>query len=482
MDLSFLLPNSDYDVESSTIDELPTLLRLTIRPHAATVCCPCCGTSTKRVHSHYKRQLKDISCSRRQVAIAINVRRFFCDNSGCKRRIFAERLTGLAAVHARRTERLVDLMQEFGLLLGGTASIQILGRLPVSSSRWTVLRDVRKMSLTAGKTPRVLGIDDWALRRGHRYGTILVDMETTRVVELLPDREADTVTTWLKAHPGVEIVSRDRGGAYAQAARQGAPQAIQVADRWHLFKNLGEALTNLFGRYRRTLKQLTVEESLEPPENTTVKVEAVAKIIRSLPNQKRFERFELVRQLREDGLTISAIANQIPLDRKTIRKYLNTDRFPDWYGTDSPKRVSKLAPFKDYLLSHGLDGHRTVRQLWRDIQEQGFTGSLSIVAEFMAATHHLTPVSIKHTDTPVQGTSKSEKLTPRQATLWPSHKFDFERITSGLHHGDQRIDQCRSHHDWNFIIPCKCEHSVFSVGFNSDGNIRWQSPRRRGPN
>ena len=109
-----------------------------------------------------------------------------------------------------------------------------------------------------------------------------------------------------------------------------------------------------------------------------MKVEPVAKIICSLPNQKRFERFELVRQLREDGLTISAIANQIPLDRKTIRKYLNTDRFPDWYGTDSPKRVSKLAPYKDYLLSHGLDGHRTVRQLWRDIQEQGFTGSLSI--------------------------------------------------------------------------------------------------------
>ena len=352
MDLSFLLPNSDYEVESSTIDELPPLLRLTVSPHAAIVCCPCCGISTKRVHSHYQRQLKDISCSGRQVAIAINVRRFFCDNSACKRRIFTERLTGLAAPHARRTKRLMDLMQVFGLLLGGAASIQILRRLPISSSRWTVLRDVRKMSLTAGNTPRILGIDDWALRRGHRYGTILVDMETTRVIELLPDREADTVTAWLKSHPGVEIISRDRGGAYAQAARQGAPQAIQVADRWHLFKNLGEALTNLFGRYRRALKQMTVE-SIEMPKNADVKVQTAAIPIRSLPNQKRFERFELVRQLREDGLTITAIANQIPLDRKTIRKYLNTDRFPDWYGTDSPKRVSKLAPYKDYLLSHG---------------------------------------------------------------------------------------------------------------------------------
>ena len=125
-------------------------------------------------------------------------------------------------------------------------------------------------------------------------------------------------------------------------------------------------------------------EPIEMPKNTALKVQKVALPIRSLPNQKRFKRFELVRQLREDGLTISAIANQIPLDRKTIRKYLNTDRFPDWHSNGSPKRSSKLAPYKDYLLSHGLDGHRTVRQLWRDIQEQGFTGSLSIVAEFMA--------------------------------------------------------------------------------------------------
>ena len=156
MDLSFLLPNSDYEIESGTIDELRTLLRLTIRPHAATVCCPCCGASTKRVHSHYKRQLKDMSCSGRQVAIAINVRRFFCDNSACKRRIFTERLTGLAAVHARRTERLVDLMQEFGLLLGGTASVQILRRLPVSSSRLDrIARCAQNVADSREDTPRI---------------------------------------------------------------------------------------------------------------------------------------------------------------------------------------------------------------------------------------------------------------------------------------------------------------------------------------
>ena len=166
MDVRYLLPTTDYSVERVSVDE--GVVRLCIKPCTEEAKCPCCGTATRRVHSHYQRTVQDIAWGGRQVQLSVKARRFVCDNAACQRRIFTERLPDLVASHARRTERLVSLMQQVGLLCGGSVSVAILRRLRITTSRWTVIRDLRKVCALPDYTPRVLGVDDWAIRRGHR--------------------------------------------------------------------------------------------------------------------------------------------------------------------------------------------------------------------------------------------------------------------------------------------------------------------------
>jgi transposase len=225
-------------------------ITVTLRAASPTATCPCCGTAAKRVQSRYTRHLHDLPSGERAVHLLMEVRRFFCPKATCRRKIFAERFPLLALPHAQRTIRLQQTLRTLGFALGGQAGARVSKQLHLSASRDTILRLVRHSPLPALAPPRVVGVDEWAWKRRLRYGTLLCDLERRIPLEVLPDRTVETVAAWFKRYPSIEVISRDRSPEFAAAASQGAPQAVQVADRWHLGKNLAEALSAVLARCR----------------------------------------------------------------------------------------------------------------------------------------------------------------------------------------------------------------------------------------
>jgi transposase len=327
------------------------------------------------------------------VTIEVAARRFHCLNRGCGRRTFAERLTEVARRSGRRTGRLRELQHHLGLALGGEAGARLAARIAVPTSPDTLLRLASaRPSPDTVATPRVLGIDDWAWKRGRRYGTVLVNLETNEVIDLLPDREAATVAAWLQDRPGVEIVARDRAGAYADGIRQGAPGAVQVADRWHLLRNLGEAVQALGDRHspaarragqhvRAHLKAaqdsaaIPVDHS-EPPSRPTAAQQASAASL-----ARRQSQYEEAARLHGIGATISRIAAEIGVDRKTVRSWLRLGRAPLW---QQPSCDSILDPFKPFLGRRWSEGCRNAAQLRRELMTLGFRGGPSLVRDWAA--------------------------------------------------------------------------------------------------
>jgi len=265
----------------------------------------------------------------------LRIRRFFCEQDGCQRAIFAERIPEVADSYARKTECLERALSLVGFALGGEAGCRLAVELGMVTKPDTLLRRVRRASLPEATEVRVLGVDDWAFRRGKRYGTILVDLERRRAVDLLPDRRSCTLAEWLRSHPNVEFVSRDRTGAYADGISEGAPQALQVADRWHLLKNLSEALERFVDRHRPLVEQAAVSVSglqvikHSLAKSPTAMLSSKEEGEKQVRRKNRYERYLKVIELQRQGLSERAIARTLSINRATVRKFLRSDGFPE---------------------------------------------------------------------------------------------------------------------------------------------------------
>ena len=348
--------------------------------------CPHCGQRSQSVHSHYYRQLKDLPVSQCWVRLVVRIRRFRCRNAHCTHQTFAERLEEVAAGFARRTNRLTTALRQLGLLIGAAMGDRLAKLLKLRSSPTTLLRIIRQTDLPTLSTPRVLGVDDWAMRRGSVYGTILVDLEQGRPIELLTDRSAETLATWLRNHPGVQIISRDRSTEYIRGASEGAPGAQQVADRWHLLKNLREALERMLNRLRPELEHLALPYNQTQPTSLVKRPAFDSMKPRQQANKqasrtRRYEQYQAVRQLAARGIPEVHIAHQLGLARATVRKLARAEVFPE-RAINRPGQ-SHLDPYLAYLQKRLDQGCSVATDLWREIQAQGYAGSRDQVARWL---------------------------------------------------------------------------------------------------
>ena len=389
-----LLPPS-VSLRLEQVEQQDLLLTLTAGSTQDTRACPLCGHSSASVHSRYERTLADLPVQGLRLRFCLSVRRFYCRVRDCVRPVFCERLEGFARSYRRQTERLNTCLLLLAHALGGNAGARLAERLSLPTSATLLLRRLRGFTRPSSPSPRVVGIDDWAYKRGQRYGTMIVDLERHCVLDLLPDRTTETVAAWLRNHPAIAVVSRDRAGAYADAARQGAPQAQQVADRWHLLQNLTEAVQRAVERYyphlREVAQQAAEEKDKEEKQREAAVVTmtpSVAEQLRQARQERRQARCAEVLCLHEQGTSIQSIARQLRMHRRLVRQYIRLGAVPP--RTPYPRRSCELDAYADYVAQRWQEGCRNSAQLWREVGGNRRLYSVDISKENIATAAKLT--------------------------------------------------------------------------------------------
>lgn len=362
---------------------METTITLQIMSSASRVNCPACQQPSERVHSRYLRTIADLPCAGRQVILRQTVRKFICTETACWRTIFSEQYPELAAPCAHKTHRLCSALQALGLATSGEAGARLAEKLAMKTSAATLLRQIQDVPLPPAMSVRVVGIDDWCWKRGQRYGTILVDLERQTVIDLLPDRSAASVQQWLAAHPEIEIVSRDRGGCYADGARRGAKQAQQVADRWHLAKNLGEAIEIYLIRQRIQVPAPFKGPATKEPDPIVPRLDSIKQ---EQAIQAKVERKQALvdqaRDLSAQGLSIRVIAMRLDIARNTVRRYLRCQG--EIQTAMRPRRSSLLDPYYDFLMQRWSEGCSNAHQLFNELRAKGYQGGEVTVRNFVA--------------------------------------------------------------------------------------------------
>ncbi|MBB2940475.1 transposase [Actinoplanes lutulentus] len=377
--------------------------------------CPRCLTWSARVHSRYRRLLADLPVAGRLVELSLTVRRFFCGNVVCESRTFVEQVDGLTRRRARRSEPLREMLTSIGLALAGRAGTRLASKIGIRTSRNSLLRLVRALPDPDHAPAAILGVDDFAIRRGQNYGTVLVDCESQRVIDLLPGRDAAPLTAWLHDHEPPAVICRDRASAYAEAAKAAAPDAVQVADRFHLWQNLATAVDRLARRHRTCLTEqpavLARNDAEEVPEPTGTMA------------QRRRKHHALVHELIGQGAGFRQIARHLGWSHNTVSRYAHAATWQELMTTQK-RRPSLLDPFKPYLITRIDNGCLKARLLHREVTAQGFTGGYGIVRAFIEQHRHRPDLR-----------TQPRPLSPRQVTGWICRHPDnlSEHDTSRLH-------------------------------------------------
>lgn len=385
-----LLPPDDHIQFQSLILDEPYLI-LVAAMNAVKSTCPDCSQPTERIHGRYLRTLADLPWATASMELRLIVRRFRCGACSCPRQTFTERLPRVAPLYARTTTRLTTTQAHTGLALGGAAGARHLSRQGLVVSRNTLLRRVRNLSLPEGPAPQIIGIDDWAWRKGNRYGTIVVDLKRGCPIDILEDRAAETVAAWLQDHPDVKVVARDRAEAYAAGIRQGAADAIQVADRFHLLKNLASALQEVFSAHHVAIDQInhTVHDEVSPQNDDSMVASTAPPVATTKAQQqivhnraRRVAEYEQAQTLHQQGWTIKAISAHLGRHHRTVKKYLGASTFPERPPRRHPPSI--LDPYKTYLFERWRTGCHSAKEMFHDIQAQGFPGQYSVVASYVS--------------------------------------------------------------------------------------------------
>jgi transposase len=449
MEQKTLVPDAGEVVLESVKVKGRSLLLMMLRASGEQNFCPQCHRSSTRVHSHYQRKLSDLPWEGIPVRIQLQVRRFFCDTAGCGQRIFTERLPNTARRYARRTCRLSTSIEQIAWALGGNAGSRLAQQLGIMASGSTFIRQLRRKALPVqSQGPRVLGIDDWAWRKRHRYGTILCDLEQGKVIDLLPERSEKSTGDWMRRHPGTEIVSRDRASLYAEAATRAAPQAVQVADRWHLLHNMSEALIDALAPHHRLLDEVAkatstpseaVAVATTPLTNTDTLPRSRRQRMRQQANrERRIALYEAVMEQLRQGATQVDIAHRFGLGLRTIRRWIRAHGFPERKSTP---HATKVDLYGEYLRQRWREGCHNASQLWRELCERGFTGQHASVRNWIRTYYG--PRSRRREESATL--SSATRASPRQtAWLLLKQPEDARPYLEGLCRRSPQIATCAS--------------------------------------
>ena len=373
------------------LEDLGGEVRITARTRTALLACRGCGVVSARAHDRYRRRLADLACGGRPVQVVLEARRFRCGNPACPVATFAEQVPGLTGWYQRRTAQLRGLLERVALALAGRAGSRLAAAAGAAVSRFTLIRLVRALPDPQAGPVTVLGVDDVAKRKGHSYATVLMDMDSHRLIDMLPDREAETFADWLRAHPGIEVICRDRGGAYARAAREAAPAAVQVADRFHLWQDLAEAVE------KTVLACLAAMDPPPGPDNPDDPGIAASPDAPATAGPDGFrdvhghdrklvarhrDRYAAVQALRAEGCPTREIARRLGLARNTAAKFASAASI-DELLVKATRRPTILDPFKPYLNQRWNDGITSATALHAEIRARGWNGDIQAVFRYL---------------------------------------------------------------------------------------------------